>query len=465
MYRTFQCFFLLVLLTFQTYKLSTLPNGIKVATNPDPGHFSAAGIYVDAGSRYETEHLKGCSHLMDRLAFKSTANHSGQEMLKTLELLGGNYQCLSAREALMYQAAVFNSDIEKVFSLLSETVKCPNITFDELEEQKRTVDYEVAEIWRRPDLLLPEILHGVAYSGETLGNPLICPTERIPEINNDLINEYRNKLYNPESITLAFIGIDHEKSLELADKYMGDMKQLQPKLKPVASHYTGGSAYIESLQDFDDQFSHFFIAFEGLSYDDPDAYALSVLQTLLGGGGSFSAGGPGKGMYSRVYLQVLNQYHFVENCVAFNHSYTDSGLFGFSISGLKEASHLLPEIVCDQLVRTMTEDKSGLTKTEVERAKKQFRSQLLMNLESRMVQLEDLGRQVQTRGKKLPLSEIVHNIDKLTVDDIRRVAVRVLTGNANNPGKGTGRPSTVSLVFPNELDVSPIVDYFKLGKK
>jgi processing peptidase subunit alpha len=42
-----------------------------------------------------------------------------------------------------------------------------------------------------------------------------------------------------------------------------------------------------------------------------------VLQTLLGGGSSFLAGGPAKGMYSRMYQQVLNRYGWMETAEAF----------------------------------------------------------------------------------------------------------------------------------------------------
>jgi processing peptidase subunit alpha len=49
------------------------------------------------------------------------------------------------------------------------------------------------------------------------------------------------------------------------------------------------------------------------------------MQMLLGGGGSFSAGGPGKGMYSRLYTNVLNQYYRVDYCAGFHHCYADSG--------------------------------------------------------------------------------------------------------------------------------------------
>ena len=51
-------------------KMTTLPNKIRVATERTPGHFAALGLYVDAGSRYETPATSGVSHFLDRMAFK-----------------------------------------------------------------------------------------------------------------------------------------------------------------------------------------------------------------------------------------------------------------------------------------------------------------------------------------------------------------------------------------------------------
>lgn len=51
-------------------QITTLPNKLRVVTEATPGHFHAVGVYVDAGSRYESSRNSGISHLMDRLAFK-----------------------------------------------------------------------------------------------------------------------------------------------------------------------------------------------------------------------------------------------------------------------------------------------------------------------------------------------------------------------------------------------------------
>lgn len=52
------------------FQVTTLPNKIRVATESAPGHFSSVGLYIDAGSRYETPETSGVSHFLDRMAFK-----------------------------------------------------------------------------------------------------------------------------------------------------------------------------------------------------------------------------------------------------------------------------------------------------------------------------------------------------------------------------------------------------------
>ena len=119
------------------------------------------------------------------------------------------------------------------------------------------------------------------------------------------------------------------------------------------SRYTGGFLSLPPLPPPINPslppLTHIHLAFEALPISSDDIYALATLQTLLGGGGSFSAGGPGKGMYSRLYTNVLNQHGWVESCVAFNHSYTDSGLFGISSSCSPSKVVPMLDVMCREL--------------------------------------------------------------------------------------------------------------------
>lgn len=457
---------------------------------------------------------------MDRLAFKSTHKHTSDEILEQVEQLGGNVQCASSRESMMYQAATFNSAIPTVVALLAETIREPRLTDEEIAQQLMTAEYEITEITAKPELIIPELVHTAAFMNNTLGNPLLCPKERLEHIDRDVIQAYRDALYRPERMVVAFAGVPHAEAVRLAEQHFGDMKgaelpaeatasetssesdfssqsggsvassvsslsaspQQQPSrflsklpffknlstsasqqasvlsskpLVPVPpndlhrpAHYTGGFMTLPvqppSMIPTQPAFTHIHLAFEGLAISSEDIYALATLQTLLGGGGSFSAGGPGKGMYSRLYTNVLNQFGWVESCMAFNHSYKDSGLFGISAACYPGRTARMLEIMCNEL-RALTLDSgfSALGQIEVNRAKNQLRSSLLMNLESRMVELEDLGRQVQMHGRKIPVQEMTRKISELTIQDLRRVAKKVLGGMVNNPGRGSGAPTVV----------------------
>ncbi|KAK9485244.1 Metalloenzyme, LuxS/M16 peptidase-like protein [Lipomyces starkeyi] len=430
------------------FRATTLPNGLRVATDGPPGHFSALGLYVDAGSRYEGTSHTGLSHMMDRLAYQTAKGYSADDMQAQLSQLGGNYMCVSSRESIIYQAAVFNKDVASMFELLSATVRWAEVTPEELQIQKETAEYEIGEIWRKPELILPELLHTAAYQSNTLGLPLLCPEDRLPAIRREDVLDYRASYYTPERMVAAFVGVDHDVAVGLAMQQFGDMAKGTIPVHTEVSQYTGGvmslgEMEVEHVPNQPD-LAHIYIAFEGLSINDPDIYALATLQTLLGGGGSFSAGGPGKGMYSRLYTSVLNRYGFLETCAAFNHSYTDSGLFGVMVACLPSHASLVPAIICSQLAYCMSKFAGGLSKAEVQRAKNQLRSSLLMNLESKMVELEDLGRQVQVSGKKVAVDEMCEKIDRLTVADIINVARRVFRGQVHNVGTSKNGPTIVT---------------------
>ncbi|KAI9827823.1 MAG: Mitochondrial-processing peptidase subunit alpha [Thelocarpon impressellum] len=572
-------------------QITTLPNGIRVATEALPGHFSGVGVYLDAGSRYEDSGLRGVSHIIDRLAFKvsaavgdplseirsrrssgspdrspspqSTSSRTSDQMLEALESLGGNIQCASSRESLMYQSATFNSAVSTTLALLAETIRDPLITEEEVQQQLETAEYEIGEIWSKPELILPELVHMAAYKDNTLGNPLLCPKERLGEIDKAVIERYRDTFFTPERMVVAFAGVDHDEATELTRRYFGDMSKghrgavfsgvgsdsaftdsassesvmseaassrstsssaspvSSPSTSPAqssnllskipffknistsASHhasvspiipsnphsspldlaapsrYTGGFLSLPPLPPPANlalpRLSHIHLAFEALPISSPDIYALATLQTLLGGGGSFSAGGPGKGMYSRLYTNVLNQHGWVESCVAFNHSYTDSGLFGISASCSPAKVSQMLEVMCRELqALTLDTGFSSLQTAEVERAKNQLRSSLLMNLESRMVELEDLGRQVQVHGRKVGVKEMCRKIDELTVPDLRRVARLVMAGLVSNAGAGSGAPTVVLQEGEEEGlnrkdlrwdDIQERISLWKLGRR
>jgi processing peptidase subunit beta len=53
-----------------TTRLSTLPNGIRVATEALGGETATVGVWIDAGSRFEDSKTNGTAHFLEHLIFK-----------------------------------------------------------------------------------------------------------------------------------------------------------------------------------------------------------------------------------------------------------------------------------------------------------------------------------------------------------------------------------------------------------
>ncbi|KAF8930903.1 Metalloenzyme, LuxS/M16 peptidase-like protein [Dissophora ornata] len=485
-------------------KVTKLANGVRVATEDSQGHFAALGVYVDAGSRYEDDATRGVSHILDRLAFKSTKSKTSEAMMADLEAAGGNVMCSSSRESIMYQSALLPQDLPQMLAIMADTIRNPAIEEEELEEQRVSAGHEIQEYWSKPEMILPELMHTVAYKDNTLGNPLLCPMENLESMTTDNIKSYINTWYRPERIVVSAVGADHDKVVDLTQKLFGDMKApssgsssdsaseetatsgssnrgglfkslfgksgsspivLRPDyetLSRLPAKYTGGTLLIE---DDTQPFTHLFVGFEGLSIHDDDIYALATLQLLMGGGSSFSAGGPGKGMYSRLFSNVLNHYNWIESCMSFNHCYSDSGLFGISGSCYPGYESMLLEVIIRELELTTRTGRGGIAQGELDRAKNQLRSSVLMNLESKMVQLEDLGRQVQVHGYKVPVEELCAKIEKVTRQDMVRVARRVFGGQVGLMTGGSGDVTIVGQGLTKSLEgAEKVLEKYGLGK-
>jgi len=91
-----------------------------------------------------------------------------------------------------------------------------------------------------------------------------------------------------------------------------------------------------------------------------------------------------------------------------------------------------------------------------------------------MVELEDLGRQVQVHGRKVGVREMCRKIEELTVKDLRRVARIVVGGLTQNPGNGSGSPTVVLQEGEEEgmvtkqlkwEEIQDRIDRWKLGKR
>jgi processing peptidase subunit alpha len=327
-------------------------------------------VFVDAGSRYEVEHTSGVSHFLQKLAFQSTEKFPSREaLLHELDQYGGVFDCQRSRDVFMYTLSAFSFALPQAMEVLSDCVWRPRITQEELEMERQSINFELETVKNGPssEVWTTDLIHQAAYRDNTLGLPSLCPEENIPTIQRDELMGYLAGHYLPTRMVLAGVNVDHDRFVGLAREWFGRTEPVwggggtERTVDHSISQYTGGSVKMERegppvvgpnpLPDL----THVVLACESSSYLDPDFYTFAVLNSLMGGGGSFSAGGPGKGMYTRLYQDVLTRHHWIYSALAQNHAYSDSGIFCLFGSAAPAMARELTEVLCMEFIGMTTE--------------------------------------------------------------------------------------------------------------
>ncbi|KAL7469033.1 hypothetical protein ACHAXS_009296, partial [Conticribra weissflogii] len=433
-----------------TTEITALPNGVRVGSVETPSSVSTVGVLLDCGSRHERllrapppgeASTAGVNHLLELLAFQSSlpsVGLSSASLRNNLDGLGAATFANSSREQMMYCVDVLRPNAEAAFDLLAEVVKCPDVQREEVDEMKKVMDFQLTDVV--PQILLGEGLQMAAYGPlndpehiddddrlQQLGRPHFCTAEALPLLTPDSVRLFKrqNLLHNPKGIVVAGSGIEHDALVDWARRHFGDVTDdvVTPTPRTVPSTYTGGEhrlpTPLHSLYPDKPQYTHVALAFEApRGWHSPRLVPLCVLQTLLGGGSSFSAGGPGKGMYSKLYREILNRYSWVESAEAFSSFHAESGLWGISGSCRPDKAGDLTRAMIAAFVEL---SQRSVTEEELQRAKNMLKCNVLTQLESRLVSFEDIGRQILTYGRREEAEAMCERIDAVTREDIVEV--------------------------------------------
>lgn len=396
-------------------KVTTLPNGLRVATEDSFEPVTSLGLFVDAGSIYESDNTNGASQFMEHMAHKSTIHRSDLRLYRDIEAIGGRYFVASARDNVSHMFETMRDEAETAVEILAESVFHSKLTPWDIDDAAKVVGWVLEDVESSPHVSLLEQTHSAAFTDSSpLGRSMYCPERNLKSINHDVLVDYRDALYRPERMVLVGAGIEHDRLVEYAQKNFPESVAGEGAASPAASPYYGGDSRVKTAGDL----AEMTMCFNTGGWKSDSLYPACVLQMLLGGGGSFSAGGPGKGMYSRLYTNVLNRYGFVESATAFNAMYNDTGLIG--ISGAAVPSHA--GAMCDVFVNELRSLAANAPdEEETARAKNMLKSSIMMNLEIRQVKVEDIGRQMLTYGEHESAKDICAKIDAVTAGDIQKV--------------------------------------------
>jgi mitochondrial-processing peptidase subunit alpha len=99
------------------------------------GAGASVGLYINCGSIYETPESSGTSHLLERMAFKSTTNRSHLRLVREVEAIGGNISASASHEQMCYTYDAFKVYVPEMVEVLIDSVRNPAFFDWEVKEQ------------------------------------------------------------------------------------------------------------------------------------------------------------------------------------------------------------------------------------------------------------------------------------------------------------------------------------------
>ncbi len=392
-----------------TYRLTTLPNGLNVATENLAGLESVTvAVTADVGARFEREEEGGLSHLLEHMAFKGTKRRSARDIAEEMDMVGGNMNAYTSLENTVYYTRVLRGDVPLAVDMLADILQNSSYAEDELARERNVILQEIAMHFDTPDDLILDHFSEVAYPNQPLGRSILGLPERVAAYTQDDIMNYMRSHYHAKDMSITAAGnIDHDSFVKLvSDHFSGLDSSPRPALE--VGRYIGGDKRTErALEQL-----HLMLGFESISFHDPDYYAWQVLATLFGGG-----------MSSRLFQEVREKRGLAYTVQAFVSSYVDSGVFGVYAATAEDKGGELMFAVCEELLRLQ----DGVSELELQRAKNQIKSSLLMSRESSASIAEWIGRHLLSYKRYRPAAEITALVDAVNAEDMKRLASQLLT--------------------------------------
>jgi len=389
-------------------QVTTLANGLRVVTDyMSTVDTVSAGAWVAIGTRHEKPELNGISHLLEHLAFKGTKRRSALAIAEEIEAVGGHLNAYTSRENTAYYAKVLKEDVALAIDVIADILQHATMEPDELERERQVVIQEIHQSYDTPDDIIFDYFQETAYPDQAIGRPILGKISLIEDLPRDVILDYMKKQYSAERIVVSAAGnVDHNAFVEQAEAAFCNLpKKGIYSNEPVI--YQGGD--YREVRDLEQV--HVVMGLDGVSYDDPDYYPMSVLTTLLGGG-----------MSSRLFQEVREKRGLAYSIYSFASSFEDGGIFGvYAGTGRDKVTELMP-VVCGEIQKLTKQ----VNEEELIRARAQLKASTVMALESTSSRSEQAARQLQIFDRIVPLEEIIENIEKVDTASVMRVASQIV---------------------------------------
>ena len=390
-----------------------LDNGLRVIAEYIP-HFPSVsvGLWIGAGSMYESEAENGLSHFVEHMLFKSTHKRTTREIAVEMDAIGGQVNAFTSKECTCYYAKVIAEHLERAMDLLSDLLLGAKLEEEEFEKERGVILEEIAMGEDTPEDLVYDLLAEAYFGSHPLSRPILGTHEQIASVTREALAQYRQKHYRPDNTVLAVAGrYDLETLKDMANRYLGSWRAGESTQDAIEPGVCQGQV-ITKKKDIEQV--HVCLSYPGVSQEDDDLYPMSVMNNLFGGG-----------MSSRLFQKIREEMGAVYSVYSYPSTYQSCGTLTIYAGTSPESAQAVVDELYAEIRKLMDE---GVTDEEFAMAKEQLKVSYVLGLESSSSRMSSIGRNKLLRGRAADPDEVVKKIEAVTKEDVERVIRRTFSG-------------------------------------
>ncbi len=400
------------------YKRSKLGNGLRIISKRlSQAQSISLGIWINIGGRYEAASQKGISHYLEHLLFKGSKKYSCRAIKESIEGIGGSLNGFTSEELTCYLVKIPSRYLIQALDILSDMVLNPSLKQADIAKE-RTVILEELKMYRDlPQNYVYELLDELLWPHQPLGLPIIGSVESVSSVNRDILKNYQANHYTPSNIVISAAGLlEHD----LLVKKSAIIFSAQAAAKLNTFTPVKESQEKPQLKIFhkDTEQTHMALGFHALKRDDPLRHAQALLHIILGAN-----------MSSRLFNEVREKRGLAYEIGTGIKRFADTGAFlvhaGIDNHKVKDCLGLIFQEL-GKIRKTM------VRKDEFRRAKEFYSGQLSLALEDTMEYMLWMGESVACLDKSYTLEQIIKEVNKVNIEDIREVAGKIFNNKKIN---------------------------------
>jgi len=393
------------------YEFRTLNNGGRCVVREIPDRDSIAiGVWINVGARYEPKAMGGASHFLEHLLFKGTKKRSNEDIKEAIEGRGGAMNGFTSEEFTCYLVKVLSRDMDTALDVLSDMVLNARLAPEDIKKERTVIKEEIKLYMDLPNHHVQDMLMELLWPDQPLGRNLAGTVETVSTMKREDLLDYKQRYYNPANIVISASG-----SL-VADEFFASCERyLNPASRGTRALYKKASEAqrkpkLKVLSKNTEQ-AHLAIGLRAFGRYDPDRYALTMLNIILGGN-----------MSSRLFRELREKRGLAYEINTHTKKLNDTGAFLVSV-GLDDKNVVRStELIMKELGKIR---EKVVGKDEFERAREFYKGQLLLGLEDTLDQMLWMGEHLSAEGKIPTPQEVVAEIDRIEPEDVTRVAKRI----------------------------------------